>query len=37
CKGLCPECGADRNKESCGCGDAIDPDNPFYALKDLVR
>ena len=27
CKGLCPRCGADRNREDCGCGDedAVDP------------
>jgi uncharacterized metal-binding protein YceD (DUF177 family) len=25
CKGLCPQCGIDRNKESCGCGEATDP------------
>lgn len=27
CKGLCPRCGVDRNREDCGCGedDAVDP------------
>jgi len=26
CKGLCPECGVDRNRTSCDCGhDAVDP------------
>lgn len=40
CKGLCPECGIDRNKESCSCehdrrDDDEDEDNPWSALDDL--
>lgn len=35
CKGLCPECGADRNRASCDCSDrAIDPRlAPLLELK----
>ncbi|MDR7869910.1 MAG: DUF177 domain-containing protein [Tissierellaceae bacterium] len=34
CKGLCPKCGIDLNKESCNCeDDYIDP--RFEKLKDL--
>ena len=27
CRGLCPRCGTDRNREDCGCGaeEAVDP------------
>jgi uncharacterized protein len=25
CRGLCPVCGANRNKEKCFCEEAIDP------------
>jgi len=25
CKGLCPECGANRNRESCSCATSADP------------
>jgi uncharacterized protein len=34
CRGLCPRCGADRNRESCGCDDTR-PDSPFAALAAL--
>ena len=34
CRGLCPRCGADRNRESCGCEDTR-PDSPFAALAAL--
>lgn len=34
CKGLCPECGADLNQESCGCGEqGLDP--RLAALRGL--
>jgi uncharacterized protein len=34
CKGLCPKCGADLNKETCTCSDErIDP--RLEALKNL--
>jgi len=34
CRGLCPRCGADRNREECGCEDTR-PDSPFAALAAL--
>lgn len=37
CEGLCPECGANLNHETCDCSqskDDIDPMSPFAALKD---
>ncbi len=34
CLGLCPTCGIDLNRESCG-GHGDDSDSPFAALKDL--
>jgi len=36
CKGLCPECGADRNTESCQCGGSK-PDPRWEALLKLRR
>lgn len=38
CKGLCPTCGANLNEGPCDCDheNAIDPLNPFAALKDLT-
>ncbi len=36
CKGLCPRCGANRNRGDCGCADDA-PDHPFAALKALVQ
>ncbi len=36
CKGLCPDCGINRNREACTCAeDKIDP--RFAALKDLLK
>ena len=41
CKGLCPKCGANLNKETCSCSetasdeDYIDP--RFAKLKDLFK
>ena len=41
CEGLCPECGANLNKETCSCSetasdeDFIDP--RFAKLKDLFK
>ncbi|MFC5532385.1 YceD family protein [Cohnella yongneupensis] len=36
CKGLCPECGANRNEQSCGCNTvAIDP--RLAALQDWFK
>lgn len=34
CKGLCPQCGQDLNKNVCQCGNEA-ADGPFGALKDL--
>ena len=34
CKGLCPNCGADRNKETCTCA-KISVDDRFSALKKI--
>lgn len=36
CRGLCPACGADRNREACGC-DTGWRDPRFDALRPLVR
>jgi uncharacterized protein len=33
CKGLCPQCGINRNTDSCTCAPPIDP--RLAALKDL--
>jgi uncharacterized protein len=35
CKGICPECGADRNKGDCNCA-TNDIDPRWAALKDLT-
>jgi len=34
CLGLCPECGANRNRTPCDCSDN-GPDGPFSVLKKL--
>ncbi len=34
CKGLCPQCGADRNEGECGCVRPV-MNNKFAALKDF--
>jgi DUF177 domain-containing protein len=36
CKGLCPQCGADRNRERCGCP-AETAETPFDVLKTLLQ
>jgi uncharacterized protein len=36
CKGLCPECGENRNKVDCG-HTGSGSDSPFAALKDLLH
>ena len=36
CKGLCPECGENRNRVDCGHRPAGD-ESPFVALKDLLK
>jgi uncharacterized protein len=35
CKGICPECGADRNKGDCSCT-TNDTDPRWAALKNLI-
>ena len=39
CRGLCPICGANLNKESCSCEPEADDTapNPFAALKAIVE
>ena len=36
CRGLCPVCGVNRNKESCTCQEGGEVTNPFAALKAIV-
>jgi len=36
CKGICPECGQDRNKNECSCRTTVG-DNRWAALKDLRK
>lgn len=35
CKGLCPECGANKNTEPCNCKPQSFGRNPFEALKNI--
>ncbi len=35
CRGLCPQCGVDRNTEACDCREASS-NSPFAALRSLV-
>jgi uncharacterized protein len=35
CKGLCPRCGADRNRGDCGCREELRPPSPFAVLARL--
>jgi uncharacterized protein len=34
CRGLCPQCGADRNEADCGC---VAPADPRWANLDVLR
>jgi uncharacterized protein len=34
CKGLCPQCGADRNESECSC---VAPPDPRWANLDVLR
>jgi uncharacterized protein len=34
CRGLCPQCGADRNESECGC---VAPRDPRWANLDVLR
>ncbi|MCL1964591.1 MAG: DUF177 domain-containing protein [Firmicutes bacterium] len=36
CRGLCPVCGADRNKTSCSCRMEMPSKHPFSALQQLL-
>jgi len=35
CKGLCPRCGIDRNRQHCGCEEEVKPPSPFAVLAAL--
>jgi uncharacterized protein len=35
CRGLCPECGCNRNRESCECGGGAES-HPFERLRSLL-
>jgi uncharacterized protein len=37
CQGLCPTCGANRNRQECGCGDSVPPDPRWAGLDALAR
>jgi uncharacterized protein len=37
CKGLCPVCGADRNRKSCKCRAEKKPDAAWQALDGLFK
>lgn len=38
CKGVCPQCGKDRNQEICACKEENPLENkPLAALKDLIK
>ena len=37
CKGLCPVCGANLNKNTCTCQEGNVVTGPFSALKEIVR
>ena len=36
CKGLCPVCGINLNKDTCTCQEGAEVINPFSALKNIV-
>lgn len=36
CRGLCPDCGSNRNEADCGCERVDDEDSPWVALKSLT-
>ena len=36
CKGLCPVCGVNLNRETCTCQEGAEVTNPFSALKNIV-
>lgn len=36
CLGLCPSCGVDKNRETCGCEEA-EGNRPFAALAELLE
>ncbi|MDR0787522.1 MAG: DUF177 domain-containing protein [Gemmatimonadota bacterium] len=35
CRGICPRCGADLNRQECGCTAPSDDEGPWSALKKL--
>ncbi|MCJ7550604.1 MAG: DUF177 domain-containing protein [Anaerolineae bacterium] len=36
CKGICPECGGNRNLGECECGETVHIDPRWEALRDLM-
>ncbi|MDZ4179590.1 MAG: YceD family protein [Coriobacteriia bacterium] len=36
CAGICPQCGCDRNADTCTCDPEHDDDGPFAALRTLL-
>jgi len=36
CKGICPECGGNRNLGECTCGETVHVDPRWEALRDLM-
>jgi len=37
CKGLCPQCGVNRNEKDCDCPQKVFSENPFAVLKTLKK
>jgi uncharacterized protein len=37
CRGLCPRCGTNRNKETCQCGEQEGGSSKFSVLKDFFK
>lgn len=37
CKGICPDCGGNRNFKKCDCADAVVSSSPFAVLSKLKK
>jgi len=37
CKGLCPQCGINKNEQTCSCEERRLEESPFAALKNLIK
>ena len=35
CRGLCPQCGTNRNLGACSCAPDADPRSPWTVLRDF--